>query len=100
MVEYRTPEDYQNLYNDKLDSELYPPSRAWDQIELNLHHDYLDTKTRLLREAELTSDQKFDLWEKLGQLTHMTRDARSARLAGEDPLHWRLAYTGKEDPSE
>lgn len=100
MVEYRTSEEYQNLYNDKLDSEEYPPSRAWDQIELNLHHDYIDTKTRLLREDELTSDQKFDLWEKLGKLTRTTRDAKSARLAGEDPLHWRLSYTGQEETSE
>ena len=86
--------EYHALHGNNFDSEDYPPSRAWDQIELNLHHDYVDTKTRLLREEDLTSDQKFDLWEKLGKISVMTRKAQRARAAGEDPLHWRLSYSG------
>lgn len=93
-----TTEEYRDLYSTRWDAER-PPSRGWDQIELNLHHDYLDCKRVLARHQDKEDEESKRIveqqWLKMSELSMQTHAAGLAREKGEDPLHWKLRYNAK-----
>lgn len=100
-----TSDEFAEAHGNRWDSDL-PPSRAWDQLELNMHHDYVDLKSELARLQHLQASslhsskvaEIIDVWNRIAVVDRMTANARKARLEGEDALHWRLRYDDKEAP--
>lgn len=84
--------DFGDIFCDRLDSFQLTPSRAWDAIELNLHHDYLDIKRARVGQSLTDLDMR-----KMSKIARAKRSAGRARLAGEDPLHWKLSYKDGQD---